>query len=196
MVAGQVIFIVATILVSIGESYEIELVKIEWFPSDYQNWLSSDYVSTLTISIFIALVLPEIWNRFLDQDRATKRSAKRTNDVIKLLMIQSIEQVIPVEFTLKNDKCYIGLIIQSDMTRRKEPDIAIVPILSGYRDSTTRELVITTNYSPTIKEFVDIDPRKYKHDDFRVIIRMSDIATARLFYPEVYEQFQMSGYSF
>ncbi len=190
MVAGLVIFIAATALVTIGEKAGIELFRSGWLPSDYQQRLSGDYVSTLMISILIALVAPEIWNHFLDQEKATKRSAERSNDVMKLLMIQSIEQAVPVELTLNSDKCYIGLILKSDITRRQEPEIALVPILSGYRHSTTRELVITTNYSPIIKDFADMDRKKYRYDDFRVIVRMCEITTARLFHPEVYETFQ------
>ena len=59
--------------------------------------------------------------------------------------------------------------------------VAIVPVASGYRDSESRELRITINYLPALQQS-DLEIA-----EFRVVIPLSEIASARRFDPDVYD---------
>ena len=125
-----------------------------------------------------------------NDDKATRRVAEQNSDVIELLITESLEKSLPVEFSLSNSKCYIGLVVESQFSRKRESDLVLVPIASGYRDKNNCELVLTTNYTPIILEFMENYPGQYEYDDFRIVIRMSELTSAHFFHPEVYERFQ------
>ena len=86
-----------------------------------------------------------------------------------------------VEISTKGGKCYIGFALESGVAAGGDADIAIVPVASGYRDSESKELRITTNYLPALQES-DLEIA-----EFRVVIPLSEIASARRFDPDAYE---------
>lgn len=67
-----------------------------------------------------------------------------------------------------------------------------IEIASGYRNKDTQELKITTNHAPVINECLEgiSAMPSILNEDFRVVIPMFEIVSARLFHPEVYERFQ------
>lgn len=67
------------------------------------------------------------------------------------------------------------------MAAGNEADMAITPIASGYRDHETRELRITRNYLPALQQ------SSLEVAEFRVVIPLAEIASARCFYPDAYE---------
>ena len=77
-------------------------------------------------------------------------------------------------------KCYIGFALESGVAAGSESDIAITPIASGYRDGETRELRVTRNYLPALSKSA------LGLAEFRVLIPLSQISSARRFDPEAY----------
>ena len=71
------------------------------------------------------------------------------------------------------------------MAQPRDSDVALVPMLSGYRDSGTRELRITTHYSPLFGD--PLDPGRLP--DFRVVVPISEIVSVRPFDLEIYQKF-------
>ena len=75
-------------------------------------------------------------------------------------------------------------------------NVALLPLNSGYRKEDTHELEITTNYAPVLWEFLEKHGSSgLVYEDFRVVIPMSEIVSARIFDPDVYELFQQEGSS-
>ena len=89
-----------------------------------------------------------------------------------------------VELSLRSGKSYIGFALQSGIAISGESDISMIPMASGYRNKDTQEPEITTHYAPVI-EGSELD-----YTDFQVIIPKSEIVSARLFDPELYQRFQ------
>lgn len=84
----------------------------------------------------------------------------------------------------------------SGIASHGESDIALIPVASGYRKEDTHELEITTNYAPVLWEFLEKHGASgLVYEDFRVVIPMSEIVSARIFDPDVYELFQQEGSS-
>ena len=101
-----------------------------------------------------------------------------------------------VEVTLKSNKSYVGYVRDSGVTtHRTDPNITLIPMISGYRDPETRELRLTTSYGERIAEFLSKENRQkslWKFEDFQVALPFSEIVSARLFDPEVYSLFQQT----
>lgn len=113
--------------------------------------------------------------------------------MLECVLQQSAERNRFVEVSLKSGKSYIGLVRESGISRRQsEPDIALIPMASGYRHRETRELRITTDYSGRIFEFLNAPARfpGLSYEDFRVVFPMSEITSARMFDPAIFELFR------
>ena len=55
---------------------------------------------------------------------------------------------------------------------------------------------ITTNYAPVLLEFLENQESSgLDYEDFRIVIPMSEIVSARIFDPDMYELFQQEGSS-
>ena len=150
-----------------------------------------DHADTVLISVLLATTLAEGVNLLIrDKNYWAKRAARANGDLIECLMQEALEsrghQL--VEVSTKNSKSYIGFAQHSSVTTGGEPDIAVTPIASGYRDSNTRELRITTDYTPVLLD------RSREHEDlrdhFRIVIPLAEVASARRFDPHAYELFR------
>ena len=141
--------------------------------------------AVLLICAALAYLIPHIWNKFYDADRATKREAIINDDAVEILLLEALDTPCPVELTLKNDDFYVGYIIASQSTRQRESDITLVPILSGYRHKSTREMIVTTNYAEITIALRKLN--KLKVVNLRIALRMSEIISASLFDRDVFD---------
>lgn len=176
-------------------AYLIILILDHYSPSFDELWKShipSRYHSTAILSAALGFLLPLALNPFCDREKAARRVARNSGDLIELMIAESLERKKLVELSLKSGKSYIGFALKSEMTNRNESDVALIPIASGYRDKDTQELEITTNYAPVIQACLEdeSDASDLINEDFRVVIPRSEIVSARLFLPEAYHRFQ------
>lgn len=103
------------------------------------------------------------------------------------MIAESIEDQKLIEISLRNRKSYIGFGIVSSIETidKDEADIELLPTASGYRDESTQELILTDNYAEVLEE------HPYdNYDDFRIVIPMSEIVSARVFDPDAFTIFQ------
>ena len=101
-----------------------------------------------------------------------------------------------MEVSLRTGKAYVGFVIGNTISRWPEADLALLPMLSGYRSKDTQQLVITTDYAATFHALSQEDVSElFRGDpnDFRVVIPRSEIISARLFDPDLHQQFQAAG---
>ena len=159
------------------------------------DYVAVNYIDTAAFSIVLAFASPPLLNMFYDQKRAVRKAAETYGDLIELLITDSIERRKMVEISLRTGKAYIGYALHTSITRPGDSDVTLVPMASGYRSEETRELRITTHYSPIIKEWISRqDSPSISHTirDFKVVLPRSEVCSARLFDPAVYQLFQQS----
>ena len=155
----------------------------------WDTFIPLSYSGTTMLTLLLAFVLPFIGNYFYDEERAARRAAMESGDLIELLIAESIKDQRLIELSLRSGKSYIGFALESGITRQGESDIALIPMASGYRNKDTHELEITTNYAPVIQKSLEM-MSKLAYKDFRVVIPMVEIVSARVFHPEAYERFK------
>lgn len=149
----------------------------------WRDFAPLDYAGTVAISAALAVVVPELANVFVDRNKRAMRAAKASGDLIECLMQEAIDSKgrMLVKVSTVGSKCYIGFALESGVAAGNDSDIAITPIASGYRDGETRELRITRNYLPALREStLDVA-------EFRVVIPLSQVSSARRFDPEAYK---------
>ena len=154
-----------------------------------------DHSGALGLGVALALAAAMIWNRVRDRTAAARRVARRSGSQIVWLLLDSLAKSRMVEVTLRSNKAYVGYAQDTGITtHRIDPDIALIPMASGYRDKETRELELTTFYGPRIAGFLKTQGKgsSWKFQDFQVAIPFSEIISARLFDPTVYEMFRFS----
>ncbi len=155
----------------------------------WDTFIPISHSGTTMLTALLAFVLPFPGNHFYSKERAARRAATESGDLIELLIAESIEHQRLIELSLRSGKSYIGFALESGVTRQGEADIALIPIASGYRDKDTHELKITTNYARVVQESLD-DSLGLVYEDFRIVIPMPEIVSARVFHPEAYRRFQ------
>ena len=157
------------------------------------DYIAVNHIDTAAFSIVLAVASPPLINKFYDRQQAVKRAADTYGDLIELLLTDSIERRKMVEISLRTGKSYIGYALHASIARPGDSDVTIVPVASGYRSDETRELIITTHYSPIIKEWIDRQESplvSHTIRDFKVVLPRSEVCSARLFDPAVYRRFQ------
>ena len=145
------------------------------------------FSTTPTLAAMFGILLPTIGNRFYSREKAARRAAERDGDRVELLIARSIETQKLIELSLKNRKSYVGIGIVSgiETVDKDKADIELLPLASGYRDEHTQELFIIENYA----EVLQVQTYE-RYDDFRIVIPMSEIVSARIFDPDTYTTFQ------
>lgn len=171
-----------------------------WFPSIRECWkphLPSEYDDTAILSLVLGFMLPFLINLFHDREKMVKRAAEKKGSFIELLISDSRTRRKPIEVSLRNGKFYIGFVnsfsVESGVIRRDESDVALIPILSGYRDNDTKELRITTDYAPVIQEWLRENQSGSSGRDFRVVLPISEIISARIFHPDAVPLFRQAN---
>lgn len=174
----------------------------ECFPPICESWklhLPSEYDDTAILSLALGFVLPFLLNRFNDRGKAAQQAAERRGGFIELLIADSRTRGKLVELSLRSGKSYIGFVngfsVESGMVRRDESDVSLIPMASGYRDNDTKELNITTDYAPVIREWLTESKPDSSHKDFSIVFSISEIVSARIFLPEALPLFRQTDSS-
>lgn len=157
----------------------------------WAHYFSTPHSDTAVLSVVSGIAVPLAANCLYDSDRAARRAAKENNDFVELLMAESLSRGEFVELSLRSRKSYIGFALESGIKRQQgEPDVSLIPVASGYRREDDQELEITTLYAAVIEQSLEEEPSHISDEDFRVVIPISEIVSARLFFPEAYELFR------
>ena len=166
------------------------LIAVLAYPTVTETWKETwntyapfAHSGTVAIGAILALVLPCLLNRFEDKRTAAKRAARSNGDLVECVLQDAIENGTLVEVSLKNNKAYVGWVQESGVDARDECDVSLIPIMSGYRDSATLQLVITTNYAQVVSQL------RESWENFIVVFPMPEIVLAKPFEPKAYMKF-------
>ena len=134
--------------------------------------------------------LPQIpeWRK-----RTLRKIAADRGDLMELLLDDALRGDWYVELSLKNGKVYVGM--PTGTTERSVGDetvVEIIPLFSGFRSNDTHEVRLVRYYGTDIALLVRGAANKRSSvvdEDFRVVIPLREVVSARLFDPEIYSYF-------
>jgi len=155
-----------------------------WLVRTWSDIRPFPYAGTLGLTLAFGPVTAWLVNLFYGQDKAAIKGMVKGNDSMEQLLFESAYyDDYLVEITLCSGKVYAGIVLGSAAIRDRKY-VEIMPFASGYRATKTLKIHFTTNY-PDVLDFQKIEWR-----DYRVVIPISEIRTARPFKMDVYDQFK------
>lgn len=146
------------------------------------------YFGTSLATFFVALVVTEVTNAFTPREQAIRKAIDKVGNELEILLMQSFTEAAIMQFTLRNDKFYIGWVAELPLPS-KSNYVKITPAISGYRND-KKELVFTTEYLGVYASYVQEGRVKDISElNTNVILKMDEILSANLFSIEMYERF-------
>lgn len=121
-----------------------------------------------------------------------KKAVEQWGDFLEILIIHAIADAKQVCLTLTTGKAYIGFITRSIDPAFDRRYLQLMPMLSGYRDPTTRDLIITRDYAQAYVRLIKADKAFLltMAEEFQLVIPTAEIVSANLFDPDVYSIFR------
>lgn len=111
-------------------------------------------------------------------------------DELSKLIFESAINLEPIQLTLSSRKAYVGISLgqlgKDDFSKHEY--IAILPLMSGYREKDTLELKLVSDYAKfyeTLDKKTD-EERAEALSGFRIVIPVSEIKSAAFFKPDAH----------
>lgn len=184
--AGMIFLIFAFGLTSSVIHYWPESTKL------WQRLVPFDYSGTSFLAFLFGVSLWAPLNMlktFKREDRALK-TLECANDFLEMLLARAQAELKPVSVVLKSRKVYIGFVTGSFDPANSRKYIQLLPLQSGYRDSRTLQLTITTDYSRVYDRIISQElPLDVNTDDFVVVVPITGIVSINLFDEKAYGLF-------
>lgn len=139
------------------------------------------------ISSFIYKVRPHL------KFKASAEIAK--NDHLESLVLESSSSQSTLLFSLKTRKCYVGICYGAvGHDEGESSNIAILPMLSGYRHSETLCVNFNNNYYDHYEKsgLLDGEHECLTLEHFKIIIPKEQIETASFFNLDTYKEFKVA----
>jgi hypothetical protein len=115
------------------------------------------------------------------------KAINEIGDEVEQLFKQSFVDKLFIQITLKNNKVYVGF-ADTILPPKETNYLKIVPLISGYRKSETKEVEFTTEYFKAL-DFYKENPSKYNSFDMDVIVMQDEILTAQIFDWDIFRLF-------
>ena len=107
------------------------------------------------------------------------------------LAATACKQKKQIQVALDDGKVYVDYIIRQPLASQKDTSyIEILPTLSGYRGSETKEIVFTTDYvtaSQNIQKESNVSD--FDFSDFKKYVPMHRVTMASVFNPDIFNLF-------
>lgn len=150
-----------------------------------------DYLWTSVFSFLFAIIATIVINLFIiycyGVSKPISWAVKKYGDEIEKLFRISAETGELMQLTLKNNKVYIGF--TDIIPVPKETNfLKITPVMSGYRDSETKTLKITTEYFDVLDIYLSEEP-EFDIYDIDISIKKDEILTAGIYDQNVFDLF-------
>ena len=149
-------------------------------------WTSISGFLLVLISVYLLNYIYKKKNYF-SWKKPVEKAVDDVGDEIEQIFKQSATDKILIQVTLKNNKVYVGF--TDKIPPPQETNfLKLVPVISGYRKSETKELVFTTEYFEASKIYSE-SKEKYTQYEMDIILKQDEILTAGVFDLEIYNTF-------
>ena len=151
-----------------------------------------DYAGTSFLAFLIGLIGWWPLNKwFFPLEKAAQDTIERWNDLLEILLSRASRETKLVSVTLRSRKVYIGLVTRTIAPMYDRKYIQLLPIKSGYRDSTTFKLNLAVDYAAVYAKIIrqELEIVKAGVTDFEIVVPVSEIQSINLFDPTAYSEF-------
>ena len=161
----------------------------EWIGEAWVRLAPLPYVGTVAIAFVLGPLLAFCVNGFYSESAGLRRTIDDAGNTMELLFVESMASDATVELSLVNGKVYVGWILNANVAEPERKFVDMLPLASGYRAAETHEVDFTTNYAAVLTTLSQIHEESYQ-EDYRIVVPVSEIRSARPFDFEVFFLFQ------
>ena len=158
----------------------------------WENRVPFDYAGTSFLAFLFGLIGWWPLNKwFFPLEKAAQDTIERWNDLLEILLSRASRETKLVSITLRSRKVYIGLVTRTINPMYDRKYIQLLPIKSGYRDSTSFKLNLAVDYAAVYAKIIrqELEMIKTGVTDFDIVIPVSEIQSINLFDPRAYSEF-------
>lgn len=149
--------------------------------------IKTPFFGTTGFSLIIAVAGTETANLFIKRKKAIQYSIEFVGNEFELLLKSSFINSRLLQFSLNNDKFYIGWL--KELPKPFSGYVRITPAFSGYRDE-KKELMFTTQYLSVYSSYIEEGlVTDIKELDTDLILKVDTIITVSYFDIEMYNRF-------
>jgi len=144
-------------------------------------------VSSFLLAVFFTLIGNLVVKLFLGYIQPISYAVRKHGDEVEKLFRTSARTGELMQITLKNNKVYIGF--TDIIPVPKETNyLKITPVLSGYRESESKTLKITTEYFEVLDLYTS-EESDFDIYDIDISIKQDEILTANVYDQKVFDMF-------
>jgi hypothetical protein len=177
-IAGFFLLCVARIITEVVRP----LVSDDWIQV-WRDFSPFSYSFTGGASFLLGPVFAVLFNLFKNREAALDIEIEKRGNALNQLFHKAQKANRPLSITLDSRKWYVGYAAESPNLNPQELYFRILPILSGYRQKDSLEVVQTVSY----KELIE-DPA-INANDLVITIPLRDIKTANLFDESIFASY-------
>lgn len=145
-----------------------------------------------TFVLFVFVLLASNWRcKKRGYSKVISKAIRKHGSALEQLLLQSLEEGVFLQITLKNEKVYVGFCETIIPPSKNTTYIKITPLISGYRDKDTKEVIYTTDYYSVVEKMIEEDSTSENlilNTD--TVIKSDEIMIATIFDFEVNEKFK------
>ncbi len=174
-------------------SFAITRIIAAAYPAFETLWLAAipfSYTGTSVMALFIGATAWLPLNQFHKREIESRRAIEESNDFLEIFLERSIRESKQVTISLKSGKVYIGFVSKMFDPSYDRKYVTLLPTLSGYRDSDTLTLKVTTDYYKVYLRAIAEDNILERVNDFEVLVPVSEIRSFKLYDPAAAELFE------
>ena len=150
------------------------------------------YVGTIAGAFLLGPGVALVTNVFYSKSKGAMRAVDRASDYMELLFVESMRSDSLVELTLQSGKVYVGWILNASAAEPERKFVEMLPLASGFRAEEDHKLQFTTNYAVVLEVASHVNEYATQ-SDFRVVLPVAEVRSARPFDFATYFQFQETG---
>lgn len=135
------------------------------------------------------------WSGLVEEGRefSLRRALERQGDRLQVFLstaaIRAQQELMLTMLSMKDRKVYVGLVLRSPNLQPHGQYVPVLPFFSGFRSPDALEVDLDREY-PFDRYFSE--KSLLDQEDFIVVLPVAEIASARLFEQDVYEQYFQS----
>ncbi|RZM29606.1 MAG: hypothetical protein EOO88_04240 [Pedobacter sp.] len=150
--------------------------------------VKTPFFGTASMSLLVAILATEIANKFINREKAIRHALTAVGNEFELLLSSSFTNGHLLQFTLSNNKFYIGWVkeLPKPFTTNY---IRITPAFSGYRDD-KKELIFTTQYLSVYATYIEEGSVENMGDlKTDLVIKVDTVTSVSFFDINMYSRF-------
>jgi hypothetical protein len=187
-IAGAFLFAISIVIVSVSKQVSSEARQFInlVFPSIYP------YLDASVLAFALGSTLWAVFNLSqTNKESLVVKYAEESGGPLQVLLAKAFRETRQIAITLNSGKVYIGFVTKLNEIQDREEYVLIWPQFSGYRDSKTKTLKITTQYAPVYEQIMN-EPERFSNisiNDFQLVLPTSNLESISIFDSTVFSCF-------